>query len=167
MLSSDINEPVEWRDIVGFEGVYQVSSHGQVRNVSGRIRKPYIRDNGYHAYFLHVPGTKAKCLLAHSMVLLAFVGERPARAVVRHLNGNPGDNRLSNLVWGTQTQNGADCRLHGRTPAGERNTHSKLDAQAVKAIRSSDLTDTALAAVYGVRPITISKARRGITWTSI
>ena len=51
--------------------------------------------------------------LVHRLVLEAFVGPRPEGMVARHLNGDPGDNRLENLAWGTQSENNYDKVRHG------------------------------------------------------
>jgi hypothetical protein len=58
----------------------------------------------------------------HSLVILAFVGPRPDGEQVRHLNGNPADNRLTNLAYGTQSQNQQDSLRHG-THAQAAKTH--------------------------------------------
>jgi hypothetical protein len=166
-LSSVIDQPENWRPVVGFEGIYEVSDAGRVRNVkTGRLRTPFERKPlAYHAYYLTSP-TRSKCLLAHSMVLSAFVGERPEGLITRHLNGNPRDNRLANLAWGTPAENGSDQRRHGRSPAGERNGSAKLTLGDVAAIRASSLPATYLCQFYGVTPVAIQKVKRGETWAS-
>ena len=52
----------------------------------------------------------------HRLVLLAFRGAPPPGMECRHLDGDPGNNQLSNLVWGTRKQNAADTIRHGRNP---------------------------------------------------
>lgn len=60
------------------------------------------------------PGQKnPTVVLVHQLVLAEFVGPRPTGLVVRHLNGNSRDNRLSNLVYGTAAQNAQDAIAHG------------------------------------------------------
>lgn len=63
--------------------------------------------------FTH-PGQKNPTgVLIHQLVLAVFVGTRPEGLVVRHLNGNSRDNRLSNLAYGTAAQNAQDAIAHG------------------------------------------------------
>jgi hypothetical protein len=50
----------------------------------------------------------------HTLVMLAFVGPRPAGADVAHNNGDAGDNRLANLRYATRTSNNQDIFYHGR-----------------------------------------------------
>lgn len=70
---------------------------------------------GHQKVFLH-----AKQLLVHVLVLEAFRGPRPFPDWdSRHLDGNAGNNRLTNLKWGTKAENGLDRIRHGTPPIGE------------------------------------------------
>lgn len=90
----------EWRPIPGWDR-YEVSSDGQIRCVdSGRILKPGTTNHG-HKYVFLFPGKT--CLYVHRLVMLAFVGASDLN--VLHGKGGPGDNRLSNLRYGTQSEN--------------------------------------------------------------
>ncbi len=63
----------------------------------------------------------------HRLVCLAFHGTpKPASLQVRHLNGNPDDNRPENLAWGTQQENWLDRKAHGRGIEGEKHHASKF-----------------------------------------
>ena len=75
--------------------------------------------------------------MVHKLVLNAFVGERPEGFVCRHLNGNPKDNRLENLCWGTPSENVQDSMRHGTAVClrhGENSVAAKLRLQDVKNI---------------------------------
>ena len=56
----------------------------------------------------------------HELVLLAFVGAKPPKHECRHLNGDPADNRLENLAWGTRSENIKDAVAHGTWMTPER-----------------------------------------------
>lgn len=52
----------------------------------------------------------------HRLVALAFIGPCPEGMEVLHINGEPDDNRLENLRYGTRAENVADTIRHGRHP---------------------------------------------------
>ena len=99
----------EWRDIPGYEGKYQVSNLGNVFSLNKqRIITGKVDRKGYREIQLWSDATY-KCFRVHNLVLLTFVGPRPDGCPeTRHLNSDPSDNRLSNLAYGTQLENGAD-----------------------------------------------------------
>lgn len=179
MLSLLIEQPECWVPVLGYEGLYEVSSRGNVRTVGRaatrsngrpmpvqpRLRRLYVRQTGYRCVLLNRDG-KQTAHLVHVLVLSSFRRGRPDGLQCRHLNGDAADNRLENLEWGTAVENAADAKAHGRTPAGEKNVHAKLTRAAVEAIRASTLRNTELAALHGVGAMTISKARRGVTWAA-
>lgn len=98
----------EWRDIVGYEGYYQVSNYGNIRHIKNGILKQTQRNKSakYLCVYLSVNGN-AKVVSVHRLVVEAFLGPPPIGHEVRHLDGNPQNNFLSNVVWGTKIEN---CR---------------------------------------------------------
>ena len=100
-----------WKDIKGYEGLYQISNMGRIKSFhprykSIRILKTHIRKNGYVFASLH----KNKQLYQpdiHRLVAEAFV-ENPNPQeyhYVLHLDDNPTNNIYTNLKWGTQKEN--------------------------------------------------------------
>ena len=65
-----------------------------------------------------------KVFSVHVLVMAAFVGPRPEGAVTRHLDGNPLNNHLTNLAYGSQSENLRDAVAHG-THAHAKKTHCK------------------------------------------
>lgn len=165
-----------WLPVVGWEGWYEVSDLGRVRRVApSRGRKPVdgvlkltIGYTGYPQVCLTCPGRKQRAHKVHNLVLAAFVGPRPHGMEARHLNGDPLDAGLTNLAWGTPTENQADKILHGTTNRGERNGHAKLTAADVlemrRAHRAGEKTSHQLTEEYGLFHHYTLKLLRGGSW---
>jgi hypothetical protein len=113
-----MTEHEEWRPIPGYEGHYAVSSLGRVRSFkrsSPRILAPTRAGTKlqYLAVCLSMNGV-VKSFEMQSLVALAFLGPRPKGQQVRHLDGNPKNNTVTNLRYGTPAENAADRKMHGR-----------------------------------------------------
>jgi hypothetical protein len=156
-----------WRPIKNWPN-YQASDLGRVRSnyVVGRRRtgrraaqrtgewyllKPAMK-KGYCVADLSRDGRRRSFTVGH-LVLMAFVGPRPPGQEVRHLDGDPMNNRLSNLCYGTPLENSDDKRRHGTQPRGSRHYRAKLNEAQIAEIRrrrSAGETPTALAREFGV-----------------
>ena len=91
-----------WKDIQGYEGIYQVSSHGRVRS-KHKIMKPQ-NDNGYMRILLRKNG-KVKRYSVHRLVAIAFIDNPYNLPVVNHKDENKGNNYVENLEWCTHKYN--------------------------------------------------------------
>lgn len=88
-----------WRSIDGFEGLYEVSSFGQVRNArTKKMLKPYENEKGYLKVGLYKNGKDHKKRV-NRLVARAFIENPYELPDVDHLNGNNQDNRANNLQW--------------------------------------------------------------------
>ena len=107
----------EWRDVVGYEGLYQVSDQGRVkslerkvpkwdgeRTVKERILKPAVKPTGYVEVNLYTGG-KQKALTVHRLVCQAFHENPDNKPEVNHINEDKTDNRACNLEWSTRIEN--------------------------------------------------------------
>lgn len=125
----------QWKDVAGYEGLYQVSNLGRIRN----RKKAILSQRDCHGY-LRVSLCKNnsyKHFRAHSLVLNAFSREKKPGEQARHLNGRRADNKIGNLVWGTPKQNMEDQKLHGTLAMGERSGKSKLSNKDIAYIRKN------------------------------
>lgn len=134
-----------WKDIKGFEGVYQVSSLGNVRSLpriidygthtqrhKGRILKPQPNSKGYLRVQLRWEG-KHEVKFVHRLVAEAFVPNPENKPQVNHKDGNKQNNRADNLEWVDNSTNQRHGRALGliNSLKGEAN-HSKLTEEQVK-----------------------------------
>ena len=102
-----------WKDIPGWEGLYQVSNLGRILSIRVRELKPY-KARGYKVATLH-SGDRYKRAGVHRFVAQAFLQNPEGKEQVNHKNGDRADNRRENLEWATCQENNLHrCRvLHG------------------------------------------------------
>ena len=94
----------------------------------------------------------------------------PGQNVVRHLDGNPANNRLDNLAWGTQAENMQDMVRHGRSLRGTRNPNAKMTDNVVRAIRllrAEGYQLRPLAAFLGMSVEAVEIAANGRGWRHV
>lgn len=105
-------------------------------------------------------------IYAHRFSYELHNGPIPDDMLVRHSCDNPPCVNPAHLLTGTPADNMRDKAERGRCnpPLGERNPLAKLTADKVREIRASGLSDTKLAAAYGVSQSNISMIRSGRTW---
>lgn len=148
------------------QGEIYSNRSGELRQLSKRIHKGYyhvnIRDTNCPAKKRPVP--------VHTLVLNAFVGARPAGYVCRHLNGDPLDNSISNICWGTQKENVQDSIRHGTAVClrcGEQSIAAKLSLKDVLRIRemhAEGYKQKEIAKMFPVCQRHIGDIIRGKTW---
>ena len=140
-----------WKDIEGYEGLYEASSFGRIRSldrvldskvrtpqkVKGRILKLGKDTNGYLSIRLHKDKVKTRCLV-HRLIAITFCEGYVEKYEVNHINGIKTDNNTNNLEWVTATDNKKHAfRIGLSTPTwGEKSGMSKLRNEQVLEIRS-------------------------------
>lgn len=106
----------------------------------------------------------------HKLVLETFVGPRPEGMECRHLDGNPANNQLDNLAWGTPVENAADRTRHGTQPHGSRNSASKLveaDILEIRRLASEGLAHAKIGKRFGLGQGAISAIVRRDSWKHV
>lgn len=113
-----------WKDVVGYEGLYEVSDSGQVRSVrTGEILRPWVNVKGYEIVSLsNLIRTSSR---VNRLVCEAFHGPAPDdKPNALHRDGDQSNNRADNLHWGSTSENAQDLVRHGRHN-NARKTHCK------------------------------------------
>lgn len=98
---------IEWKDVVGYKGVYQVSNLGEVKRVSkNKLLTPYVgaKSKGYMYVKLCMNGVRCKKAL-HRIVAEAFIPNPLDKPEVNHIDGNKSNNCVTNLEWVTRSEN--------------------------------------------------------------
>lgn len=164
----------EWRVVVGWDD-YEVSSLGRVRSwknnrhgrsAQPRILNPALHPLGYARVGLSM-GHAKRITKVHVLVAEAFYGSRPDGLEVRHLNGDPWDNRLENLRYGTPKENAKDQDLHGTRTRGTRQGSNKLsedDVRELRRLRNEGWPMSLLAKHFGICIANVHAIVHGRTW---
>jgi hypothetical protein len=108
-----------WKDVVGFEGIYEVSNHGRIRSKEGKVthskkhgkrvwKSRILKDktpNGREYRVTLWKDKKPYTRLAHRVVAEAFLPKVEGKNSINHKDGNPKNNHVENLEWCTHLEN--------------------------------------------------------------
>lgn len=180
-----------WKDVVGYEGIYQVSSKGRVKSLArydeyvraGKVCRRYRPDKilkpklnlGYYCVHLRTSGESWPSV--HRLMAKAFLENPDNKETVNHKDGVKTNNSLDNLEWATHSENTqhaydmglATSRIKDFTKRGEDHPNSKLTLSVVDNIRSDRLdgmTLTAIATKYDLGTSTVHRVCKNKTWRS-
>lgn len=145
-------------------GKYVEGQTGPLMKMKGKIDR-----YGYPVFILS-DNNKRHYLCAHTLVLEAFVGPKPAGMQACHNDGNKKNNHYTNLRWDTASSNQQDKKSHGTDCSGEKQYGCKLtEAIVYEILRQLGLgvTQKALAKKYGVCQSHISEIKLGKKWKHI
>jgi hypothetical protein len=146
----------QWRPVVGYEGLYEVSSHGRVKRVkaspgtrAGKILRNTITNTGYFTCAMCVNGTR-KTFLVHRLVAFAFV-DGDTSLTVNHKDGDKTNNVSSNLEWITQSENTKHSFQTGLANTSTQFKPYKIppsERQSVRDLVASGMSQAAVAKKY-------------------
>lgn len=106
--------PEEWADVCGYEGKYQVSNCGRVRNKYGRILAQSEKQKSEYLRVHLAKNNRARWFSVHRLVAEAFVPKPDGKNIVNHLDHNKANNHASNLEWTTLQENAHYSAQEGR-----------------------------------------------------
>lgn len=175
----------QWKSIPGFEGLYSISSEGNVwseartvrgprgstRERGGRLVSASVTSNGYKTVHLWREN-KRTTRTVHSLVAEVFLAPpEEGRSQVCHNNGDPLDNRVGNLRWGSPRENSADRKGHGTYICGKQVANSRLTDENVVLVRTlyagGTWRQSDLAERFGVDQAQIGRVIAGKAWAHV
>lgn len=172
MTTSQTMNNIEWRDIPGYEGLYQVSNDGQVMSSRYNRLIGWFYNNGYRRTTLSKHNV-VKHYRVHNLVMLAFVGSPPDGMCVNHKNGDKEDNRLENLEYVTFSENTQHMltTLKSHNPKhGESHPCAKLtegDVREIRKLRKEGYSYNRLAKHFKVSVGSIRQVTDGRSWKHV
>lgn len=131
----------EWKDIFGYEGLYQVSTSGRIKSVArhttkGGIMKTYLsKDTGYIGLSLSKNG-KVRYATIHRIMAEAFIPNPENKPCINHKNSIRNDNRIENLEWCTHSEN----NIHAYKFGNNKITKNHLSQKTKKPVLQYDLS---------------------------
>lgn len=175
-----------WKDIVGFEGLYQISNMGRVKVLEKKLKtrngfairrekimKPVKKDNNYLFVRLTNKEGLKKCLYVHRLVAIHFIPNPENKPDVNHKRSNKSDNRFFRLEWCTKSENLIHSFKQGThiPTRGTISTMAKLNETKVLQIKETysqgGTSIRKLADQYGVHHSVIDGILKGKRWPHV
>lgn len=129
----------EWRPVVGYEGIYDVSNFGRVKSyLRGKVHllKYQVDAQGYVIVTLYRNGHEKRAKV-HILVAQAFIPNPGNKPQVNHIDGNKANPHVSNLEWVTPSENMLHAFRIGlkKSATGSKNGKAKLTDDDIRYIR--------------------------------
>lgn len=164
-----------WKDIAGYDGFYQISSLGRVRNSKGLIKKLKLwggnKENRYNSVCLKKKNHKTMYPSVHRLVAQAFIPNPENKPQVNHKDCTRLNNHVSNLEWATSQENIRYSLKHGSVFKNGKHFNAKLTVDEVIDIKkrlANGETAYSIAKKYShICSTIIYYIRRGRIWKQI
>ena len=175
----------QWKPVIGYEGLYEVSIYGRVRRTSNggnwpaghfmTLQKwPPVFNKKNATRYWHVnlsKDNKRRGFYIHRLVMAAFVGTCPDGYQTHHKDGNGQNNRLENLEYVTRSQNMKyKYQMARHSHVGSKNPCARLTEKSVKQIReryANGETQCVIAKAFGVSQVMVSRIILRKSWAHV
>jgi hypothetical protein len=154
-----------WKDVMGYEGEYQISNTGKVKSLISKKKKILsagINTSGYYQIRL-----RGKSVLVHTLVGKHFVANRFNKPQINHLDSNKLNNNDWNLEWSTGVENIAHALKSGNIKRGiGHNPNAKLSLEDIIYIKQNYKYGNGykLAQQFNITSANISSIVNNKTW---
>lgn len=156
-----------WKDVEGYEGIYQVSDIGRVRSIDrvtnrgrrlkGKVLSPAPggRTGDYRSVQLFSLDGKPARKYVHQLVAVAFIGEQPSGCQINHIDEDKSNNSVNNLEWVSASENVNYGTRNNRDAAHKNKAVIQMDPLSMKIIHTYQ-SATCAEKVTGIRRTHIS-----------
>ncbi len=166
-----------WKDIKGYEGLYQISNLGRVKslarekkngvnskqNIPEIILNIYDNGKGYKRTNL-CKNNIIKSNYIHRLVAEAFILNSKNEREVNHKDGNKANNNVTNLEWCNRKENVLHSCINNLVPKGNLHYNSKLTNEQIIQIRNDNRVQKIIANDYGITQTVVSAIKLRKTW---
>jgi len=176
-----------WRNVVWYEGIYQISSWGNLKSLNwfyfkcsggSKVIRPYLKEEKYIKPSFHdfgypqtgLYGNGTKYITIHKLVAIHFVPNPNNFKQVGHIDNNPANPKWNNLEWGTQKMNIHHAIFSNRWHTGSKNGLAKLTESDIPKIRemlSEGISCYKIASMYSVHDTQIRSIKHNRTWKHV
>lgn len=146
------------KDLKGYEGLYDITTYGEIFSKrNGKKLKKTSVHNGYYRVNL-TKEKKHKMHFVHRLVAETFIPNPENKPFINHIDGNPRNNRVSNLEWCTTKENSEHAVKNSLYPSGMDASSGKFTNEQILFIRecySAGYSQRKLARIFSVSHFTI------------
>jgi hypothetical protein len=168
-----------WKDVAGYEGLYMVSNHGNVKRMPeyslcngvysvSRKGRVIAKSKDYRRAVTFCHNNKIKRTSISILVLTTFKGDRPKGFDASHIDGDYHNNHIDNLIWESRSNNLLRKRDHGTSSiVGRSGNTPKLDHEKADRIRylfTQGFTQIEIGEIYNVDNTLVSKIVNNKRW---
>ena len=167
---TELNDKEIWKDVVGYEGLYEISNIGNVRNFRGKLKVKRCNDAtlGRERVDLSKNNIPEEWLV-HRLVGIAFIPNPDNKPEINHIDGNPANNNVGNLEWATHKENMEHASRTGLVSRGEDHT-TKLknkDVFVIRELAKEGIPQIEIAKFFNMSPMGISSIINRKRWKHI
>ena len=158
-----------WKKIPEYEGLYEVSNKGEVRDSKGRVKATYKNNKGYRHLSLYYKG-KSRHPTMHRLVAKAFIPNPNNYDQVNHKDCNKDNNTVENLEWCNQRYNYDEGMKTFQYSKNEDHFYSKLknsDISIIYELYKLGFTRATVSKIFKVNPSSLEAIEKGISYIEL
>lgn len=158
-----------WKKILEYEGLYEVSNTGKVRDLKGNIKPMYKNNKGYLCLSLYYNG-KTYHSTIHRLVAKAFIPNPDNYSQINHIDCDKDNNIVDNLEWCNQRYNYDEGMKTFQYSKNEEHYFAKLknsDIPMVYNLYKLGFTRVTVSRIFNVNPSSLEAIEKGISYREL